>query len=184
MDCCLTGSSVHGIFQARILGRLPFPTLGDLPHPGIEPTSCVSYIGRWIIYHWATFEAPSNDHSRYNFMTACSVSETLLGTLYQFSSVAQSCLTLRPHGLQHARLPCPSPTPRPCSNSHPLSWWCHPTISSPLIPSHPLFFLSSIFPSIRVFSKESLLRIRWPKYWSFGFSISSSMNIQDWFPLG
>ena len=94
MDCCLTSSSVHGIFQARILGRLPFPTLGDLPHPGTEPTSCVSYIGRWIIYHWATWETPSNDHSRYNFMTACSVSETLLGTLYQFSSVAQSCLTL------------------------------------------------------------------------------------------
>ena len=52
----------------------------------------------------------------------------------QFSSVAQSCLTLRPNGLQHARLPCPSPTPRACSNSCPSCQWCHPTISSSVIP--------------------------------------------------
>ena len=52
----------------------------------------------------------------------------------QFSSVTQSCLTLRPHGLQHARLPCPSPTPGACSNSCPLSQWCHPTISSSVVP--------------------------------------------------
>ena len=50
------------------------------------------------------------------------------------SSVAQLCLTLWPHGLQHARLPCPSPTPRACSNSCPSSWWCHPTISSSVVP--------------------------------------------------
>ena len=49
-------------------------------------------------------------------------------TMYQFSSAAQSCPNLPPHGLQHARLPCPSPTPRACSNSCPSSWWCHPTI--------------------------------------------------------
>ena len=48
----------------------------------------------------------------------------------------------------------------------------------------PLLLLPSIFPSIRVFSNESVLPIRWPKYWSFSFSISPSMNIQDWFPLG
>ena len=52
----------------------------------------------------------------------------------QFSSVAQSCLTLRPHELQHARPPCPSPTPGVHSNSHPSSWWCHPAISSSVIP--------------------------------------------------
>ena len=51
------------------------------------------------------------------------------------SSVAQSCLTLRPHGLQHTRLPCPSPTPGACSNSCPSSQWCHPTISSSVVPS-------------------------------------------------
>ena len=80
-----------------------------------------------------------------------------------------SCPTLWPHGLQHARLPCPSPTPRVYSNSCPLSQWCHPSISS----SHPLLLPPSIFPIIRVFSHESVLHIRWPKYWSFSFSISS-----------
>ena len=74
-----------------------------------------------------------------------------------------------PHGLQHARLPCPSLSPRVCSNSCPLSQWCHPTISSFVAP-----FLPSIFPSIRVFSNESTLCIRWPKYWSFSYSISPS----------
>ena len=67
--------------------------------------------------------------------------------------------SLRPHGLQHARPPCPSPTPRACSNSCPLCWWCHPTISSSVVP------FSSIFPSTRLFSNESALQIRWPKYW-------------------
>ena len=78
--------------------------------------------------------------------------------------------SFRPHGLQHARLPCPSPTPGVYSNSYPLNQWCHPTISS----CHPLLLLPSIFPNIRVFSNESDLPIRWPKYWSFSFSISPS----------
>ena len=56
--------------------------------------------------------------------------------------------------------------------------------SKHLILCHPLLLLPSIFPSIRVFSNESALWIRWPKYWSFGFSISLPMNIQDWIPLG
>ena len=78
--------------------------------------------------------------------------------------------SLWPCGLQHTRLPCPSPTPRAYSNSCPLSRWCHPTIS----PCHPLLLPPSIFPSIRVFSNESGLRIRWPKYWSFSFNINPS----------
>ena len=68
-------------------------------------------------------------------------------------------------------LPCPSPSPGACSNSSPLSQWCHSTISSSVC---PLLLLPSIFPSIRVFSNESALRIRWPKYWSFSFSLSPS----------
>ena len=56
--------------------------------------------------------------------------------------------------------------------------------SNNFILCHPLLLLPSIFPSIKDFSKESALRIRWPKYWSFSFSISPSMNIQDLFPLG
>ena len=56
--------------------------------------------------------------------------------------------------------------------------------SNRLILCHPIFPLPSIFPSIRVFSNESVLHIRWPKYWSFSFSISPSNDIQEWFPLG
>ena len=57
-------------------------------------------------------------------------------SLFHFSSVAQSVMShsLQPHGLQHTRLPCPSPFPRACSNSCPLSQWCHPIISSSVVP--------------------------------------------------
>ena len=82
----------------------------------------------------------------------------------QFSHSAMSD-SLRPHELQHARPPCPSPTPRVHSNSHPSSRWCHPAISSSVVP-----FSSCI----RVFSNESTLHMRWPKYWSFSFRISPS----------
>ena len=78
--------------------------------------------------------------------------------------------SLWPYGLQHSRLPCSSPAPGACSNSCSLNRWCHPTISS----SHPLLLPPSIFPSIRIFSNESVLHIRWPKYWSFSFNISPS----------
>ena len=77
----------------------------------------------------------------------------------------------RPQGPQHPRLTCPSPTPGAYSNSSPLSRWCHPTISSSVV---PLLLLPSIFPSIRVFSNVSALHIRWPKYCSFSFNISPS----------
>ena len=95
--------------------------------------------------------------------------------------------SLRPHGLQHARLPCPSPTPRVYSNSCPSSWWYNLPISYSVIP-----FSSCLqsFLSIRVFSSEGALPISWPKYWSFSFSIRLSneywrlilFNI-DWFDL-
>ena len=76
--------------------------------------------------------------------------------------------SLWPHGLQHTRPPCP--TPRVHSNSCALSRWCHPTISS----CSSLLLLPSIFPSIRIFSNESVLCIMWPKYWHFSFNISPS----------
>ena len=97
----------------------------------------------------------------------------LIARTFLFSQsvqLAQLYLTLWPHGLLHTKPPCPSPTPGVYSNSHPLSRWCHPTTSS----CCPLLLPSSIFPSIRVFSNESVLHIRWPKYWSFCFSISPS----------
>ena len=83
--------------------------------------------------------------------------------------------------MQHSRLPCPSLSPRVCSNSRPLSQWCYLTILC-----CPLLLLPSVFSSIRVFSSELALRIRWPKYWNF--SISPSNNYSrlisfriDWF---
>ena len=93
----------------------------------------------------------------------------------QFISVQFSCSvmsdSLRPHESQHARPPCPSPTPGVHSNSCASSRWCHPAISSSC---HPLLLLPPIPPSIRVFSNESTLSTTWPKYWSFRFSISPS----------
>ena len=98
-----------------------------------------------------------------------------------FNSVTQSCLTLQLHGLQHAKLLCPLPSPEACSNSCQLSSWCHPTISCPVIPyssclwSFPApgsFPVSQFFPSggqsIGVLASASVLPV----------------NIQDWFPLG
>ena len=97
----------------------------------------------------------------------------------QFSSVTQSYPTLcNPMDCKHARL-----TPEACSNSCPSSWWCHRTISS----CRPLL-LASVFPSIEVFSNESVLHFRWPKYWNFSFSIHPSNEYSglisfrtDWF---
>ena len=77
------------------------------------------------------------------------------------------------HEPQHSRPPCLSPTPRVYPNSCPLSQQCHQVILS----CCPLPLLPSIFPSIRVFSNESALHIRWPKYWSFNFILP--METQD-----
>ena len=112
-------------------------------------------------------------------------------TLFLFSPSVMSN-SLWPHGLQHTRLPCPSTSPGASSNSSPLSQWYHPMISSSVIPfsSCPFLLLPSIFPSIRVFSNELALHIRWPKYWSFNFGITPSSEYSgliffrtDWFDL-
>ena len=81
-------------------------------------------------------------------------------------SILSNCLQV--HRLQHTKLPCPSLSPRVCSNSCPLM------PSNHLVLCRPLLLLSSVFPRIRVFSSESAVHIRWPKYWSFSFSISPS----------
>jgi len=92
-----------------------------------------------------------------------------------YDSVQFSCSvtsnSLQPHEPEHARPPCPSPTPKVHPNPCPLSRWCHP---ANLILCRPLLLLPWIFPSIRVFSNESALRIRWPKYWSFSYNIGPS----------
>ena len=91
----------------------------------------------------------------------------------QFSSVHSVVSnSLRPHELQHDRVPSPSTTPGACSNSCPSSQWpC-----SHLILCRPLLLLPSIFPSIRLFSNEFALCMTWPKYWSFGISPSNDYS--------
>ena len=98
----------------------------------------------------------------------------------QFSSVAQSCLTLQSHDLQHSTPPCPLPTPRVYSNSCPLSWWCHPTISSSIIP------FSSCLQSFPASGSFQMNQFFVSGGQSIGVSSSASvppMNIQDWSPL-
>ena len=106
-------------------------------------------------------------------------------TFSQFSHSVMSN-SLRPHGLQHTSLPCPSPTPRVYSNSCPSHQWCHPTISSSVVPfsSH----LQS-FPTSGSFQMSQFFE-SWPKYWSFSFSISPSKEYSglisfrmDWLAL-
>ena len=107
----------------------------------------------------------------------------------QFSSVQFSCSvmldSLQPREPQPARPPCPLPTPRVHPNSCPSSQWCHPIISSSVV---PFSSCPQSFPG--VFSNESALRIRWPKYWSFSFNISPSNEhpglisiMMDWLDL-
>ena len=93
--------------------------------------------------------------------------------LIQFSCSVMSN-SLWPHESQHTGPPCPSPTPGVESVMP----------SNHLILCHPLLLLPPIPPNIRVFSNESTLCIRWPKYWSFSFNISPPLNTQDWSPLG
>ena len=108
-------------------------------------------------------------------------SSTLLWSSVQFSPVTRSCPTLWPHGLQHARLPYPSPIPGACSNSHLSSRWCHPAISNSVIPfsSHLQSFpASGSFPMSQFFASGGQ---------SIGVSASTSvlpMNTQDWSPFG
>ena len=108
-----------------------------------------------------------------------------LAHVYKFLVVQFSCSvvsdSLRPHGLQHARPPCSSPTPRVYSNSCPLSWWCHPTILSSVVPFSSClqsFPASGSFPMSQLFASGGQ---------SIGVSASTlvlPMNTQDWFPLG
>ena len=135
---------------------------------------------------------------KHGFFSASFLPPFLLFTLAMFPSTALepslalsdpsvqfSCSvmydSLRPHGLQHSGVPCPSPTPRACSNLCPLNRWCHPTITSSAVPfsSHLQSFPASwSFPVSQFFASHGQ---------SIGASASASvlsMNIQSWFPLG
>ena len=104
----------------------------------------------------------------------------------QLFSVQFSCSvlsnSLRPHGLQHTRPPCPSQIPRVYSHSCSMSRWCHPTISSSVIPfSHLQSFPASRSFQVSLF--KSVPYIRWPKSWISASTSVLPMNIQDWSPL-
>ena len=147
-------------------------------HPNLNSMSQIVNHEKFQPYSWLSYLRVKSEIHRY------SKSLPSLGQInmsFQFSSVTQSCLTLRPQGLQHSRPPCPSPTPRACSDSCPLSRWCHPTISSSVIPISSYlqsFPVSTSFPMSQFFASGGQ---------STGVSALPSvlpMNIQDWFPLG
>ena len=121
MDCSPPGSSVHGIFQARILEwfAIPFSRGSSWPRDRIQ----IFHVTGRLFTIWATNKHIIK-HLKYITTDFSSV---------QFSHSVMSD-SLQPHGLQYARLPCPSPTPRACSNSCPLNLWCDPTISFSVIP--------------------------------------------------
>ena len=141
---------------------------------GLQSVICSSS-SHWLHSQWGCKESDTTEQLL--------LFELIWGNwdLVQFTSVAQSCPTLWPDGLQHARPPCPSPNPGAYSNSCPLSRWCHPTISSSVIlfSSHLQSFpASGSFPMSQFFTSGGQ---------RIGVSASASvlpMNIQDWFPLG
>ena len=138
-----------------------------------------NYYLRHILECFNKFNFPSSKWLFCLVHSVCgSVKTTLKFSSAQFSHSVVSD-SLPPHGLQRARPPCPSPTPRLYSNSCPLSWWCHPTISSSVVPFSCLQFFpaSGSFPMSLFFESGGQ---------SIGVSASISvlpMNIQDWFPL-
>jgi len=150
MNHILPGSSVHGISQAGILDGLPFPSPGDLPDPGNEPRS-PALVGRFF-----TTELQGSPYAQ-----VASV---------QFNSVAQSCPTLcNPMNCSTPGLPVHHQLPE-FTQTH-----VH-RVGDAIQPSHPLLSPSPPAPnpsSIRVFSNESTLHIRWPKYWSFSINPSN-----------
>ena len=147
-----------GLSRQEYWSGLPFLSPGFLPKPGIKSAS-------------PTWQA---DHLPLSHL----VSHKSLLLLFSFLVVSDS---LQLCGLQHARLPCTSPSPRACSNSCPLSLWCHQTISSSVVPSSSSlqsFWASGSFPMSHFFALDGE---------SIGASASVSvlpMNIQGWFPLG
>ena len=169
------GSSVHGIFQAIILKWVAISSYQlRVRAPSLATTELA---GRF-------FTTGPLEKLLCKFKKKSHFLTMLSSVQFSFSVVSKS---LQPHRLQHTRLPCPSPTPGACWNSYPSSQWCHPAISSSVAP-----FSSCLqsFPIFQSFPIGSVLCIRWPKYWSFSFSISPSNEYSglisfriDWFDL-
>ena len=153
-----------GFSRPEYWSGLPLHSPWYLPNPGIK-TKCLASpaLAGGFFTTTATLEVPSNPLSSVQF---------------SFSVMSDS---LWPHGLQHARHPCPSPTSRAYSNLCLLSPWCHPTVSPSVIP------FSSCFQSLRALVSFQMSQFFTSGGQSTGVSASTSvlpMNIQDWFPLG
>ena len=117
-----------GFSRQEYWNGFPFPHPGDLSHPGIKspsPTSAALQAASLPLSHWGSPQYNIQNLKILKYMK-------MIIMLVQINSVMYN--SRWPHGLQHARLPCPSPTPRVDSNSCPLSRWCRQTISSSLIP--------------------------------------------------
>ena len=147
---------------------------GSVSREADDNCCCCSVSGKcsWQapIYSWQLRCGFEEKHSR---VWAISEGESNPRVVCSYFVVVHS---LWPRGRQHTRLLCPLPSPRVCSNSHPSSWWCHPTISSSVA--------SLIFPRTLVFSNSQLFT---PGSQSIGVSAISTvfpMIIQSWFPLG
>ena len=144
-------------------------------------------LGQWYL-SFSLFSYPCNrDPSQiFVFVSTWLVNDglELILVVVQLFSCSVVSDTLQPRTLQHARLPCPSPSPRACSNSRPLSQWCQPNILFSVI---PFSLCLQSFPAPGTFLM-SALHIRWPKYWSFIFSLNPSNEYSglifftiDWF---
>ena len=161
MDCSPPASSVHGTLQARIMKWVAMPFSKRIfPTPRLNPC-LLSLLHCLVAYLPLAFKNPSKKKKKATKMhlTNSSVSEASTcihryklreGVLFSCSVMSSS---LGPHGLQYAKLLCPSATPRVCSNLHPSSRWCHPTISSSVVSFSRLqsFPASGSFPVMQFF---------------------------------
>ena len=153
-----------GFSRQEYWSGLPCPSLGDLPYPGVEPVLLTSL-------HWQVGSSPLTPVGKLRIYVSSSV---------QFSRSVVSD-SLQPHEPQHTRPPCPPPTPGVHLNPCPLSRWCHPTISSAVVPVSSClqsFPASGYFPMSQLFASGGQ---------RIGVSASTSvlpMNTQDWSPLG
>ena len=186
MDCSPPGSSVHGILQARIpeLG-CHFLLQGIFPNHGSNPHLESQFLGRLIrslgvpeeteVWGFRGGDRGLEFLSWRKGQTIFFLSLSLHCLVFRSDQISRSIMSnsLRPHESQHARPPCPSPTPGVHSDSRPSSQWCHPTISSSVV---PLSSCPQSLPASESFPMSQLC-MRWPKYWSFSFSIIPSKEI-------
>ena len=133
----------------------------------------------WTWFPSTTSHSCSTQASLLYLLSILESKGDLLLVLFSHSVVSDS---VQPHGLKHSRLPCPSQSPGACSNSCPLSWWCHPTISSSVTPFSSCF---QSFPASGSFPMSQLFTSGGQSVGaSASASVLNSMNIQGWFPLG